>query len=590
MIKEEQEKFNFVSNRPFFNYLVTNQKQSINMNQVLNDGACTSSNFYLSDLVLQHFLARETSVVGLSYMHDKLIELGKAAATIMNPLSLMADQEGPKLVKRNFYGEDIPKILFHPAYQELKKIAVQSEMFRVKWEPELRQRFQEERHTLGFSSGFLYAMSECGLFCPLCMTDGVARLIDRYCTEEDKERLLPHIATDAVEELYTGAMFLTEKAGGSDVGANLVTATPIGDGYYHLNGEKWFCSNADAELIFALARTNPDIKGTKGLSIFLIEKQKPDGSDNDLGYIRLKDKLGVRSMASAECLLNNTVGKLVGEEGQGFKIMTDMINLSRLYNSIAALSAMRRAQIEAYQFLKFRTTFGSNALNHPLIRTKFTEIAALYHANFYLTWRTVKALDAADNGDEKEKELLRFLTPMVKKSTAETGVYSIRESMELMGGMGYIEDGVLPKTMRDAMVLPIWEGAGNIMVLDMLRALYKSKGFEILAQEIETQLPSFTPQHQSILQQQLYKIKELLTAFQKEDQEVVQASAKPIFEQLTLIYQITLLAVYKDETSETWIVPSIDYLVQRLAGNSLNLVQPLDKKVVESMLAWELYN
>jgi acyl-CoA dehydrogenase len=558
------------------------------MNRVLNSDAYTSSNFYLSDLVLQHFLSREISVVGLSYMHDKLMEVGAAAATAMNPLSLMADKNPPILVKRNFYGEEINEIQFHPAYQKLKKIAVESEMFHVKWDQILRQNFQEERHVLGFSSSYIYAMSECGLFCPLCMTDGVARIIDRYCTEEDKERLLPHIATNNVEELYTGAMFLTEKTGGSDVGANMVTATHIKDSYYHLNGEKWFCSNANAELIFALARTNPEIKGTKGLSIFLIEKQKPDGSKNDLGYIRIKDKLGVRSMASAECMLDNTVGKLVGEEGQGFKIMLEMISLSRLYNAVGAIATMRRALIEAYQFLSFRAIFGSNALEHPLIRTKLTELAALSHANFYLTWRAIKALDAADNGDETEKELCRLLTPMAKKCTAAAAVYSIRESMELMGGMGYIEDGVIPKTMRDAMVLPIWEGSGNIIILDMLRAIYKSKGLQIMSAEITKNSALLSNPHQVIIQKELTQIETLIESFEEQIQEIIEATAKPVFERLTLLYQITLLAYYKDEMSEEWLVPSIDYLMKQFSGNALELVQPLDKETVQKMLAWEM--
>ncbi|MCH2022841.1 MAG: acyl-CoA dehydrogenase family protein [Saprospiraceae bacterium] len=559
------------------------------MNKVLNDDACTSRNFYFSDLPLQHFLSKEISVVGLSYMHDKLINVGLAAATIMNPLSLTADKQEPKLIKRNFYGEEINKIEFHPAYHELKKIAVESEMFRVKWNSDLRNNFKLERHALGFSSAFIFAMSECGLFCPLCMTDGVARLIDRYCSKEDKIRLLPHIGTSNVKDLYTGAMFLTEKSGGSDVGANLVTATHINDNYYNLNGEKWFCSNADAELIFALARIDPEIKGTKGLSIFLIEKEKPDGSKNDLGYIRIKNKLGVRSMASAECMLTNTVGKLIGKKGQGFKIMTEMINLSRLYNSVAAVASMRRAMIESYQFLKYRTTFGTNALEHPLIRTKFEELAAKYYADFYLTWRAIKAIDSADNGNKKDEELLRLITPMTKKSTAATCVYSIRESMELMGGMGYIEDGVIPKILRDAMVLPIWEGSGNIMTLDMLRALYKSDGFKVICEEIHSNIKLLENNYQLIIKNEIEQIQLLINVLkEEEEQEVIEATAEKIFENLTIVYQISLLSYYRDEISKQWLNTSICYLINTLKKDKLEMKKPLDKKTIEKMIAWEI--
>ncbi|MGZ8557240.1 MAG: acyl-CoA dehydrogenase family protein, partial [Chitinophagaceae bacterium] len=305
-------------------------------NKVLQAGNKCSSNFFNSDIILQHYLKNNISSPGLNYMQPKWEQTGKVASGIMNELSLLADKFSPQLIKRNYLGETINEIRFHPSYYELLKAAVASEMFRVKWEPSLRNQFNAEKHRLGFASGYLYAMSESGQYCPLCMTDGAARLIDIFCDEEDKERLLPHIFTGTANDFYTGAMFLTEKSGGSDVGANIVTATKIKNNIYRLNGEKWFCSNANAEIIFVLARTNENKTGTKGLSIFMVEKHLPSGERNPMDIIRLKDKLGVRSMASAEIILTNTSGKMVGEEFEGFKVMTEMINLSRLYNSVAA--------------------------------------------------------------------------------------------------------------------------------------------------------------------------------------------------------------------------------------------------------------
>lgn len=243
-------------------------------NQVLNEQKQTSTNFYKSDQIFKEFLKRKISSQGLEYMNDKLENLGQQAAIVMDELSLDADKNGPKLIKRNFYGEDIDTIKFHPSYNKLLEIAVESEMFTVKWKPELRKKFEGETHRLGFTSGYLYAMSESGQYCPLCMTDGVARLIDFYSEKDDKERLLPHIYTKNIKDLFTGAMFLTEKSGGSDVGRNLVKAIQKDGKYYNLSGEKWFCSNVNAEIIFALARTDDEVKGTKGLSIFLVEKNK----------------------------------------------------------------------------------------------------------------------------------------------------------------------------------------------------------------------------------------------------------------------------------------------------------------------------
>jgi len=552
-------------------------------NRVLSPDFKSSTNFFESDLILKHFAQKYFSKESFEYMLDKWLRLGKEAATQMDELSLLADKNPPELVKRNRLGETINEIRFHPSYHTLMDIAIQSEMFKVKWQPDLRAKFFQESHALGFTSFFLYTMAEGGIPCPLCMTDGVARLIDRYCTEEDKNRLLKHIYSTNLEYFYTGAMFLTEKAGGSDVGANLVSATHLEDDYYLLNGEKWFCSNANAEIIFALARTNPEIKGTKGLSIFLVEKKKPDDSPNEMDVVRIKDKLGVRSMASAECIFTHTIGKLIGKEGEGFKIMTDMINLSRLYNAAASLAQMRRALMEAYQFLKFRTSFGAQALNHAMIRAKLSELTSIYMANFYMTWHAVRALDMADNGDEKQAQLLRLLTPMLKKTAAEAGVYVIRESMELMGGLGYIEDGIMPKLMRDTMVLPIWEGAGNIMVLDMLRASLKSEGF----QEMVAQIQKHTTQY-SHLQEEIKSILQIASQIPQLEKDTLELTAKFLFERFSQLYQIALLEMYKDEESTLWIQPAIDFLANRLKKQDLSVQTPPSLETVEQMMAWHL--
>jgi len=554
-------------------------------NKVVSEKYKSSQNFFTSDLILRDYLKRKISSKGINYMTPKLNKTGKDAAQKMDSLSLDADKNDPQLIKRNFFGDDINEVKFHPSYQELMQIAIDSEMFKVKWEPNLKNEFKQERHSLGFASGYLYAMSELGQYCPLCMTDGVARLIDLHCSEEDKKRLLPHIHTTDLEKFFTGAMFLTEKSGGSDVGRNLVKAEKQKDGTYLLSGEKWFCSNVNAELIFALARTDEAKEGTRGLSIFLIEKQLPDGSKNKLPIVRLKDKLGVRSMASAECLLDGTVGKLVGDEFNGFKIMTDMINLSRLYNSIAALSGARRALVEAYNFNLYRNSFGKTAIEHTLIKEKLFELGSLNVANFYLTWRAVEALDKADNGDENEKQLGRLLTPMVKKWSAEKAVYITRESMELMGGIGYIEDGVLPKIMRDVMVLPIWEGAGNIMILDMLRASFKSEGLKVMTQEIKTSLAKNSDFDDTILEHLKDLENEMKTLFKMEKDEL-ELQAKYFFERLTTLFQLSLILNNWEDGNEAWIKPTAEFLKLQLNRKENDQVKELDQ--IKGLIGWEI--
>jgi len=507
----------------------------------------------------------------------------------MNALSLRADKMPPTHIVRDFLGERIDKIEFHPDYWALVQIAIDTQMFRIKWQPELRARFARERNLMSFGTSYLYAMSESGVYCPLCMTDGVALLLDTHAREEDRARLLPHIYADKLADFYTGAMFLTEKAGGSDVGANNCRATPVqgAEGFYHIEGEKWFCSNANAQIAFLLARTDEQKQGTAGLGIFLIEPQKADGSDNRGELQRLKDKLGVRSMASGEYLFTGkTWGKLIGKPTEGFRIMTDMINLSRLYNSVAALACLRRAVAEAYQFLAGRLSFGKNALQHALIRTKLGELGALQAANFYLAWHCIRLLDAAEAGDQSAQERLRLLTPMTKKTTAEDAVYVVRESMELMGGMGYIEDGVMPKIMRDVLVLPIWEGAGNIMSLDMLRAAAKSQGLKLLFDELQGFLHQ-SPDAMRLLQHAANLCAHLLEVLQIEDADQLQANIRPAFEQFARLYQYGLMLHYLDEESRQWLFPALAQWEQRyLFPSPFARTQPPSVEDIAALLAW----
>lgn len=555
-------------------------------NKVLTNNFKQSRNFFQSDRLLQHVVQKKLNDEALNAIQDRLEYIGEKAAQEMDQLSLTADQNPPQLVKRDRWGEDINAIAFHPDYQTLVDIAAKSGMFQVKWKPEFREKYPEQRNIMSFAISSVYAMSEMGVYCPLCMTDGAAVLIDKFCEEEDRKRLLPAIYAEDETSLKTGAMYLTEKAGGSDVGANLVTATHVEDRWYHLNGEKWFCSNANGEIAFVLARTNPEIKGTKGLSIFLVEKTRPDGSRNPMEIVRLKDKLGVQSMASAEIILTDTLGKLVGEEFQGFKIMTQMINLSRVYNSVAAISASRRAMVEAYQFLNGRETFGKKALEHPLIRTKLYELTAEQMANFYLSWRAIEAIDKAET-NEDEAQLLRILTPMTKKWTAEKGVYITRESMELMGGIGYIQDQVMPKIMRDIMVLPIWEGAGNIMILDMLRASTKTRGLELMLTEIAMATKNET--YGATIGVELKQLHTYLEQIMKADEEALQVNAKPFFEALTRLYQMTVLVQNLDEESKAWMVPALEYLSAKIKGDqSYQLQSAPSIETIRKMMAWSM--
>jgi len=559
-------------------------------NSVRTPDARVSSNFYKSDKILKQYLRKYLNTKAREYIKSHLEKLGQKAATVMDDLSLAADKNSPILKKRNKWGVTVNEIEFHPSYEELKEIAATSEMFYIKYNPELRREFAGYTNLMGFAAGQLFAMSELGLYCPLCMTDGAAYLVDKYAPEELRDELLPRLCSRKGSRLFTGAMYLTEKSGGSDVGRNLTRAEKINGNLYELNGEKWFCSNANADVMMVLARTGDLEDATRGLSLFLVRKELDKGERNSIEIVRLKDKLGVRSMATAEVLLDNTQGLRLGEEGQGFKLMAQMINISRIYNAVAAVSGSRRAVVEAYQYLNHRIVFGKKAIQHALIREKLHELGSLYLANFLLVWRLIRAMDKAENGNTEEANLLRLLTPMAKWCSAEHAVYITRESMELMGGNGYIEDFIMPKLFRDVNVLPIWEGSGNVIVLDILRAVKKSDGLKILLSFIDNKFKTCADKpYKNRLLKQLKSVKTLLGQLEDIPRESREATAKPLFKKLTTLYQIGLIFEHRQTGDSTpWVKPALDYIIDSLeGGGGLAVKNPADVDEIHSLIAWK---
>ena len=557
------------------------------VNSVRTEDARTSNNFFKSDLILQHYLATYLTPDALDYMTPNLNHLGEKAALEMDELSQKADKNSPVLKKRDRWGNDCSTIKFHPSYWKLLDIAAESNMIHVKYEPNLRKQFAANTHMMGFAAGQVYAMSELGIYCPLCMTDGAAYLVDRYAPRDVKQRILPRLASQSVQDLYTGAMYLTEKSGGSDVGRNLTTARHVRDDLYHLEGEKWFCSNANADIIMALARTGTLNDGIRGLSLFLVEQAGTNTKENKIETVRLKEKLGVRSMATGEVIFNNAEAKILSSKGKGFNVMADMINISRLYNAVAALSGARRGLIEAYQYLNHRIIFGKTAIKHTLIREKLTELGSLHLANQLLVWRAIRAMDKSEHGDGKEAQLLRMLIPMAKWWSAEHAVYMVRECMELMGGNGYIEDFVMPKLLRDVNVLPIWEGSGNVIVLDIMRALKKSDGLNQILNTIKEETTHLDDDKDKLkIATRLEAIEKTLSKLFDLDKEQAEATAKPLFKQLIHLYQIGLMLEYHDSTSSRWVDPALTYMLSAMEDD-IEIREPMATSRIHDLIAWD---
>jgi acyl-CoA dehydrogenase len=243
-------------------------------------------------------------------------------------------------------------------------------------------------------------------------------------------------------------------------------AREASDGW-RLTGAKWFCSNVDAELILALARAPKGAPGTAGLGLFLVERSKQTSATFQVE--RLKPKLGTRSMPTGEVLLVDAPARLVGPLDTGFKQMAGMLNTSRLYNAVVSTGAIGRAWHEAEAWSRQRTTFGKKVAEHPLARETLDGLRAEYAGAAALVLEAVTAMDLGDAGDAQASARLRALTPLVKLFTGKVAVGAASEAVEALGGCGYMEDWPTARLLRDAQVLPIWEGTTNVLALDLVR-------------------------------------------------------------------------------------------------------------------------
>jgi acyl-CoA dehydrogenase len=440
-------------------------------------------NLFNVDFFGKHFWPYLLGNKSFSKLKERFVHFGELAAKA-TPLSALADKYPPQLHTHNKIGERIDEIEYHPAYLELQKLSYGEGIVSLKYEKKFLAEHKDIRHQTGFALGYYFAQTESGLFCPICMTDALGRVLEKNGSHPMAQKALAHISSNNLDELWQGAMFLTEKQGGSDVGANTCSAEEVA-GKWYLSGDKWFCSNADAKAILALARM-PGLegsieKGTRGLGLFLVLRDEPPKNNTTWLTHRLKDKLGVRSMASGEITFQKTQAYLIGGAGEGFKMMTEMVNMSRLYNSVASLGVSRRAIAEAYAFAKERSAFGNSIDKLPLWRACMADLSAEHIGQMFLTFEAIQQLDKADGGDEKAAHLVRVMTPLSKALSGKLCVFTASECMELIGGNAYIEEHIMPRLLRDAQVLPIWEGTTNIQSLDMLRVFLKEGPDALLA-------------------------------------------------------------------------------------------------------------
>lgn len=423
-----------------------------------------------------HYLPRSL----FHHLEPTFDRLGGLAGGRLDELAGIADHNPPTLSVRRRTGQDCNVVEKHPAYVEMERLAFS----------ELGLAAMSHRGgVLGWNEPmppaakyaltYLFVQAEFGLMCPVSMTDSLTRTLRRYGEPKLVSRFLERLTTLDFDELAQGAMFMTEQGAGSDVSATATVAAAQADGTWKLSGDKWFCSNADADFAMVLARSE-EMPGMKGISLFLLPKMKGDGGPNDYRILRLKDKLGTRSMASGEIRLDGAEAYLVGERGRGFNQMADMVNNSRLSNGVRAAGLMRRAVTEALFIARHRQAFGKRLIELPLMRRQLAKMMVSAEQARTMMFLTADALDRANQGDATGAKLARIMTPLIKFRACRDARRVTGDAMEVRGGCGYIEEWSDARLVRDAHLGSIWEGTSNIVALDVSRAISRDDALPAL--------------------------------------------------------------------------------------------------------------
>jgi alkylation response protein AidB-like acyl-CoA dehydrogenase len=443
--------------------------------------------FFHGDEALQALLDLYLPAAQAAAVTPHLARLGRLVGTDLDDWAHAADRNPPVLKHRDRQGGDRQRIETHPAYREMERLAFEHLRMAAMSHGPCFGLGEPVHPVAKYSFQYLFAQAEFGLLCPVSMTDALTRTLRRFADRRLLDAYLPGLLAERLSEQLQGAMFMTEHGAGSDVGATETRAVQDGTSW-RLTGDKWFCSNTDADLALVLARPEGAQPGTRGLSLFLMPRVLPDGTPNAYRIVRLKEKLGTRSMASGEIRLKGARAWLVGEPGQGFKQMAEMINQSRLSNAARSAGLMRRALHEARTVARQRHAFGRPLQELPVLRRQLLKIQLPAEQGLSMTMYTAEALQRADAGDPEGLQLRRILTPLVKFRTCRDARAVAGDAMELRGGSGYIEEWIEPRLLRDAHLGSIWEGTSNVVALDVLRAARKEGAHDALAAALQARM------------------------------------------------------------------------------------------------------
>ncbi|MGH3876335.1 MAG: acyl-CoA dehydrogenase family protein [Actinophytocola sp.] len=469
---------------------------------------------------------------GAGWAEDDLHALGKLAGSAeAQEWGRLANEHEPVLRTHDRYGNRIDEVEYHPAYHELMTVAVERGLHAAPWADD-----REGAHVARAAKLQLWSQVEGGHSCPISMTYAVVpalrhnpELAARFEPLLSATTYDPGLRVPETKRGLTAGMSMTEKQGGSDVRANTTRAVPQDDGSYLLTGHKWFTSAPMCDVFLVLAQA------PGGLSCFLLPRVLPDGTRNRMHLQRLKDKLGNRSNASSEVEYDEAVAWLVGEEGHGVRTIIQMVNMTRLDCVLAGSAGMRAGLVQAVHHATHRQAFGSYLVDTPLMGNVLADLTIESEAATTLAMRLAGATDRAAAGDEQEAAFRRLGLAVSKYWVCKRASTHAAEALECLGGNGYVEESGMPRLYREAPLISIWEGSGNVAALDVLRAMVS--GTEAFFAEVDRSAGADRRLDGSVerLKVELSRLSDPVAA---------QTAARRLVERMALVLQGSLLVRY----------------------------------------------
>lgn len=441
--------------------------------------------------------------VDRAFAEDKVGEYGALVGTTIAPRAEVTDKHGPVLRRYDAWGQEANLIEHHPTWTANKEDLVRTGFVGLPW-----KAGRSVPAAVTAARAYLVSQAEIAAYCGLGMSAGAADVVERLGPDSIRDEFLRRLTSLDPAEAWEGGMFLTERQGGSDVGANSTRAVQDGD-EWRIYGDKHFCSNADAEVFIVLARPEGAPDGVRGLGTFIVPRVLPDGSDNHFRIKRLKPKMGTVGVPTAEIAIDGARAWLAGapreassddgrtadaaRDGRGINRMMEMVNGSRFGIAIMGLGIHRRSFLESAIYAAHREQFGNRIDAYPLVRETLVDMLTELEGSMAMTFECATAIRGADD-EEEGRALRRILIPLTKLRTCREGITWAGLGLEIMGGNGYMEDWPMARQYRDAQVNTIWEGTDNILAIDVVRRAMLGEGaHEALFARVERALDAAGP-------------------------------------------------------------------------------------------------